>query len=177
MSNIMNVDNMKLIIQIIILLFLFVSGAVCIHYGNKIKDGKISNDDKQAGEFIFSFGIIGLIANIISIFMFGYYFNKLNILSDYRLIVLYIGVIIFTIASNIILIIYGLKMHQNNICTDINCPKSKCINDFKIAEFIVAFGSICIIFSLIVIFFLIYKKLISSKKKEELISSEKKESL
>jgi hypothetical protein len=167
----MNVDDMKLIIQIIILVFLFASGAVCIHYGNKIKNGKISNDDKQAGEFIFYFGIIGLIAIIISLFMFGYYFNKLNILSNHMLIGLYIGVIIFTTASNIILIIYGLKMHQNNICTDIHCKYSKCINDFKIAEFIVAFGSICIIFSSFAIIFLIYKyitykKLPDSEKKE-----------
>jgi TRAP-type C4-dicarboxylate transport system permease small subunit len=158
-----NLNTMQLIVKIIILLFIFASGAVFIHYGNKIKDGKISDDDKQAGGFIFSFGIIGFIVNIISLIMFGYHFKKLKKGGKYPYIILYISIILFTTASNIILIIYGLKMHQNNICTDIQCPYSKCIDDFSIAKFIVAFGSICIIFSSIIIIFLIYKKITNKK--------------
>jgi hypothetical protein len=158
--------TIALIVIIFILILLFASGAVFIHYGNKIKDGKISKDDKQAGEFILSFGIIGLIANIISSIMLGYHWKKLTDLY----ITLYISAILFSVASNVILIIYGLKMHQNNICTDINCPYSYCIDDFKIAKYIVAFGSICIIFSALVMLFIIYKivyeKLMSSEKEE-----------
>jgi hypothetical protein len=159
-----------IIVIIIILVFLFASGAVFIHYGDKIKNGKISNDDKQAGEFIFSFGIIGLFANIISSIMLGYNLKYLIDSEKYMYIILFISAILFTAASNIILIIYGLKMHQNNICTDIQCPYSKCIDDFKIAEYIIAFGSICIIFSSFVIIFLIYnivyKKLMNSEEEE-----------
>jgi hypothetical protein len=160
-------NTMNLIVIIIILLFVFASGAVFIHYGNKIKDGKISSDDKQAGEFIFSFGIIGFIINIISLIMFGYHFKKLKTSGQYPLIIIYISIILFTTASNIILIIYGLKMHQNNICSDVQCPNSKCIDDFSIAKFIVAFGSICIVFSSIIIIFLIYKKITNKKLDSE----------
>ena len=161
-----NLTTMKLIVIIIILLFVFASGGVFIHYGNKIKDGKISSDDKQAGEFIMYYGIIGFIVNIISLIMFGYNFKKLRKEKAYGHIVLYISTILFITASNIILIIYGLKMHQNNICTDIQCPYSKCMNDFEIAKFIVAFGSMCIIFSSILIVFLIYKKVTNKKSAE-----------
>jgi hypothetical protein len=156
-------NTTSLIVIIIILLFLFASGAVFIHYGNKIKDGKISSDDKEAGNFIFSFGIIGLIVNIVSLIKFGYHYDTLTTNNEYISIGLYMCAILFTTASNIILIIYGFKIHQNNICTDIQCPYSKCIDDFSIAKFIVAFGSICIIFSFIVLFYLFYK--IYNKKK------------
>lgn len=150
-------NTTSLIVITIILLFLFASGAVFIHYGNKIKDGKISNDDKEAGNFIFSFGIIGLIINIISLIKFGYHYDTLMKDGEIISIGLYICAILFTTASNIILIIYGFKIHQNNICTDIQCPYSKCIDDFRIAKFIVAFGSMCIIFSSIVLIYFIYK--------------------
>jgi small-conductance mechanosensitive channel len=156
-----NLNTMKLIVLIIILLFVFASGGVFIHYGNKIKDGQITNDDKQAGEFILYFGIIGFIVNIISLIMFGYYFKKLK--KQQLLVLIYMCIILFTTASNIILIIYGLKIHQNHICTETHCQNSKCIDDYSIAKFIVAFGSICIIFSSIIIIFLIYKKITNKK--------------
>ncbi len=54
-------------------------------------------------------------------------------------------------------------MHQNHICTDTHCQNSKCMDDYSIAKFIVAFGSICIIFSSIIIIFLIYKKITNKK--------------
>jgi uncharacterized Tic20 family protein len=108
-------NTTSLIVITIILLFLFASGAVFIHYGNKIKDGKISDDDKEAGNFIFSFGIIGLIINIISLIKFGYHYDTLMNDGEIISIGLYICAILFTIASNIILIIYGFKIHQNNI--------------------------------------------------------------
>jgi len=163
-------DTMIFVVIIFLLLFLLASGAVFIHYGNKIKNGKISSDDKQAGEFIFSFGIIGLIVNIISLIMFGYkyrYFEKKTTLQTNSLwLILFLCAILFTTAGNILLIIYGLKMHQNNICPDIQCPYSKCIDDFRIANFIVAFGSICIIFSLLAIIYNIYNKFSKSKSQE-----------
>jgi hypothetical protein len=167
-----NLIIIGLIVKIFILLFLFASGAVFIHYGNKIKNGEISKDDKQAGEFILSFGSIGLIANAISLFMLGYNWNKIMESKKYHYIMFIIIAILFTIASNIILIIYGLKMHQNNICTDIDCPYSNCINDFEIAKYIVAFGSICIIFSFVAILFLIYEFVNKGKEAAEAATAE-----
>jgi hypothetical protein len=173
----MSDDNLiiiGLIVKIFILVFLFASGAVFIHYGNKIKDGKITSDDKKAGEFILAFGVIGLFFNIISSIMLGYYWDSLLAEQNYIYIVLYIIATLFTGASNVILIIYGLKMHQTNICTNVQCTATRCLDDFQIAKFIVALGSICIIFSTLVIFFLIYN---IAFKKRQLIELIKKDSL
>jgi hypothetical protein len=95
---------------------------------------------------------------------FGYYLQHLINSKKYMYIAIIASAIIFTTISNIILIIYGLKMHQNNICTDIDCPYSKCLDDFKIARFIIAFGIICVIFSFFAIIFLIYEKFINSEE-------------
>jgi threonine/homoserine/homoserine lactone efflux protein len=66
-------------------------------------------------------------------------------------------------------------MLQNNICTDIDCPYSKCINDFEIAKYIVSFGSICIIFSsltMVYLIYIVYKELTSGKEEEEIEGTE-----
>ena len=102
------INTIGLLVIVIILLFLFASGAVFIHYGNKIKDGKITSDDKKAGEFILAFGVIGLFFNIISSIMLGYYWDSLLAEQNYIYIVLYIIATLFTGASNVILIIYKL---------------------------------------------------------------------
>ena len=163
------INTIGLLVIVIILLFLFASGAVFIHYGNKIKDGKITSDDKKAGEFILAFGVIGLFFNIISSIMLGYYLNSLLAEKDYIYIVLYIIATLFTGASNVILIIYGLKMHQTNICTNVQCTATRCLDDFQIAKFIVLLGSICIIFSGLVLGYIIYNILVKKKKLTELI--------
>lgn len=164
------INTIGLPVIIIILLFLFASGAVFIHYGNKIKNGEITSDDKKAGEFILAFGAIGLVINIISSIMFGYYWNSL--LETKQYIVLYIIATLFTCASNVILIIYGLKMHQSNICTNVHCTATRCLDDFQIAKFIIALGSICIIFSSLVILFLIFQIFYKKKEFAEILSSE-----
>jgi hypothetical protein len=163
------INTIGLSVIVIILLFLFASGAVFIHYGNKIKNGKITSDDKKAGEFILAFGVIGLFFNIISSIILGYYWKNLLKTEQYIYIVLYIIATLFTGASNVILIIYGLKMHQTNICTNVHCTATKCLDDFQIAKFIIALGSICIIFSLLVIGYLIYNIFLKKRQLTELI--------
>jgi hypothetical protein len=165
-------NTIGLAVLIILLLFLFASGAVFIHYGNKIKNAQITSADKKAGEFILAFGVIGLCFNIISSIMLGYYLKSLLETKKYIYILLYIIATIFTGASNVILIIYGLKMHQTNICTNVHCTATRCLDDFQIAKFIVALGSICIIFSALVIGYLIYNIFLKKKKLTELIGTE-----
>ena len=157
-------NNIGYIFIFILLIFLISSGAVFIHYGNKVKNGNISNDDKQAGQFILSFGVLGLIANIISSIMLGYYFKDLKDHKYFSYIAIYIIAILFTTACNVILIIYGLKMHQNNILINTpNCQRDKCVDDYKLSNFIIMLGSICIIFGCLSIFFLVYQKIYKNK--------------
>jgi len=157
---------MNIIINIflfIILLFLITSGGLFIHYGNKIKNNDISSKDKEAGQYIISSGAIGLFINIIGSIMIGYKFN--NPESSKSLLMIYIFTILFTAACNVVLIIYGLKIYQNNICIDTpNCQRSNCIDDYKIAEFIIIIGIICIIFGSLSILFFFYITFISKKK-------------
>ena len=165
------INSIGLLVIVILLLFLFASGAVFIHYGNKIKNGKITSDDKKAGEFILAFGVIGLFFNILSSIMLGYYWKSL--LNTKLYIFLYVIATLFTGASNIILIIYGLKMHQNNICTNIHCTATRCVDDFQIAKFIIALGSICIIFSALVLGYIIFNIVVKKKKLTD-VSNKKK---
>ena len=165
-------NTIGLAVLIVILLFLFASGAVFIHYGNKIKNGQITSADKKAGEFILAFGAIGLFFNIISSIMLGYYLNNFLENKQYNYIVLYIIATLFTGASNVILIIYGLKMHQTNICTNVHCTATRCLDDFQIAKFIVALGSICIIFSALALGYLIYNIVVKKRKLAQIIGTE-----
>jgi hypothetical protein len=166
-------NNIGYMFIFILLIFLIASGAVFIHYGNKVKNGNISNDDKQAGQFILSFGVLGLIANIISSIMLGYYLNYLKDEQQFIYIAIYIIAILFTTACNVILIIYGLKMHQNNICINTpNCQRDNCVDDYKLSNFVIMLGSICIIFGCLSISFLVYQKIYKNKHSNTVVQSE-----
>jgi hypothetical protein len=115
----------------ILLLFLIASGGVFIHYGNKIKDKQINKDDDKAGQFMIVLGAMGLFVNVATSILLGFNWNVISMLER----MLQIVCILFTLASNVMLIVYGLKIYKNNITVD----------DYKAGEFIVTLGSISVI--------------------------------
>jgi hypothetical protein len=152
----------------VLLLFLIASGGVLIHYGNKIKNGEISNADREAGQFILSCGAIGLFINIISSIIYGYNISTDKAKNNQILYAIYIITIFFTAASNVILIIYGLKIYQNNICINTpNCQRTNCIDDYEIAKFIITLGSIYVVFGSLSMFYFIYKLISKNKKTQD----------
>jgi Co/Zn/Cd efflux system component len=120
----------KVVINIL-LLFLIASGGVFIHYGNKIKDKQITKDDDKAGQFMMVLGVMGLFVNVVTSILLGYYWNENSMLER----ILQIVSILFTLASNVMLIVYGLKIYKNDITED----------DYKAGEFIITLGSISVI--------------------------------
>jgi Co/Zn/Cd efflux system component len=150
-SNIM----VKVVINML-LLFLIASGSVFIHYGNKIKDKQINEDDNKAGQFMMVLGIIGLLANFVASVMLGYYWDSELFTTLEKM--LQIITILFTLASNVILIIYGFKIEKNNITTD----------DYKAGEFIVTLGALSVVSGSIGFLYFsgLFTMVMSSKKKK-----------
>ena len=135
-KNLSNKLNLSVKVFIMMLLiFLIASGSFFIHYGTKMKNRQkiIYEDDNQAGQFMMILGMMGLLANIGASIMLGYYWDSgIFTIVDKMIQIIFI---LFTLASNVILIIYGLKIYENLISDD----------NYKLEKYIVILGALCVI--------------------------------